>query len=333
MKEEILRTLREAGEDFVSGQSLCDQFGVSRQAVWKRIAQLKDMGYEIESVSNRGYRLKNTPDRLLAEDIESRLSSDCFCKRVKCYDQIDSTNIKAKQLAELGELEGTLVVAEEQTAGKGRRGRSWVSEPGAGIWMSLILRPKMKPVQATGITLVAAMAVVKGIEAVCPVSPMIKWPNDVIINNKKICGILTEMSSELDYIHYAVAGIGINANHRTFSEELSDRATSLYQETGQKVDRQAVIASIMEAFTGYYATYQKTGDFTLLQEEYDQRLVNRDREVQIFYGMEEEADPARIQKGIARGIDPSGALLVETSQGTCSVVSGEVSVRGIYGYI
>lgn len=333
MKEEILRMLREAGEDFVSGQSLCDRFGVSRQAVWKRMTQLKEMGYEIESVSNRGYRLKNTPDRLLAEDIESRLSSECFCKAVKCYDQIDSTNIKAKQLAELGEPEGTLVVAEEQTAGKGRRGRSWESEMGAGIWMSLILRPRLKPVQATGITLVAALAVVKGIETVCAVSPMIKWPNDVLLKNKKICGILTEMSSEMDYIHYAVTGIGINANHKAFSEELSDRATSLYLETGQKVDRQAVIVSIMDAFTEYYAAYRETGDFSLLQEEYDRRLVNRDKEVQIFYGMVEEADPSQIQKGIARGIDPSGALLVETSQGMCSVVSGEVSVRGIYGYI
>ena len=333
MKEKILRVLREAGDDFVSGQRLCESLAVSRQAVWKNITQLKEAGYEIESVSKKGYRLLGTPDHLFGPDIQSRLQADCYCQKVECHESLDSTNIRAKQLAEVGEPEGTLVVAEEQTAGKGRRGRNWASQKGVGIWMSLILRPRIKPVQASGITLVAALAVAKGIEQVCRISPQIKWPNDIVINGKKICGILTEMSSELDYIHYAVVGIGINANTSRFPEDISQRATSVYLETKERVDRQALIASIMDAFTTYYAKYLETGDFALLQEEYNRLLVNRDQEVQVFYGMEEEADPSKVEKGIARGIDREGALLVETAQGMRTVVSGEVSVRGIYGYV
>lgn len=333
MKEKILRVLREAEGNFVSGQRLCESLGVSRQAVWKNISQLKETGYEIESVSKKGYRLIRVPDRLYGPGIESRLSAKCYCKKVECHDCIDSTNVRAKQLAEVGEPEGTLVVADEQTAGKGRRGRSWASETGVGIWMSLILRPRIKPSQASGITLVAALAVAKGIQTVCKVPSLIKWPNDIVVNRKKVCGILTEMSSELDYIHYAVVGIGINANTQQFLTELQEKATSIYLESGERVDRQALIAAIMDAFTGYYQKYLETRDLSLLQEEYNQMLVNRDKEVQIFYGMEEEADPTKTEKGIARGIDREGALLVETGRGVRSVVSGEVSVRGIYGYV
>lgn len=333
MKKEILMKLHGAGDDFISGQSLCESLGVSRQAVWKNISQLKELGYHIQSVSGQGYRLEDIPDILYGPDIESRMNDTCFCKRVKCFEQIDSSNTLAKQLAELGEPEGTLVVAEEQTAGKGRRGRSWSSEKGTGIWMSLILRPQMKPSQATGITLVAALAVTAGIRTVCNVCPQIKWPNDIVLNGKKVCGILTEMSSEVDYIHYAVTGIGINANTEQFDTELASKATSIYMESGEKVDRQALIAATMDAFTGYYESYGKNGDLSLLQEEYNKALVNRGKEVQIFHGVQEEADLAEIEKGIARGIDRTGALLVETDKGIRTVVSGEVSVRGVYGYV
>ena len=232
-----------------------------------------------------------------------------------------------------GEPEGTLVVAEEQTAGKGRRGRGWASEPGIGIWMSLILRPQLKPQQAASVTLVAAMAVAKGIRECCGLETGIKWPNDVVINGKKVCGILTETSSEPDYIHYAVPGIGINANTPEFPEELRDRATSIYLETGKKTDRNALIAAVMNAFSDYYRRYLETADLSLLKDEYDAMLVNMNREVLILYGMVEDADPEKSEKGVAKGIAPSGALLVETEAGLKEVLSGEVSVRGVYGYV
>lgn len=333
MKEKILRVLRDAGDDFVSGQSLCESLGVSRQAVWKNISRLKESGYEIASVSNKGYRLVESPDRLFGPDIESRFSRNCYCKKVECHDSIDSTNTRAKQLAELGEPEGTLVVAEEQTTGKGRRGRGWASEPGVGIWMSLLLRPQLKPQQAASITLVAALAVAEGIRQVCGIEPQIKWPNDIVINGRKVCGILTETSSEPDYIHYVVVGIGINANTRSFPEELSGRATSIMLESGKQVDRQALIAAVMDAFTEHYQTYLQTGDLSLLCEKYDRMLVNRNREVRILHGLSEEVAVEQTRTGIARGIASDGSLLVETEQGVKRVVSGEVSVRGVYGYV
>lgn len=325
--------LRSAGEEYTSGQVLCEKLGVSRQAIWKNILQLKEAGYQIESQPKKGYRLLESADRLVGADIESRLAPDCLCLRVECLETVDSTNTRAKQLAELGEPEGTLVVAEEQTAGKGRRGRGWASEPGIGIWMSLILRPQLKPQQAASVTLVAAMAVAKGIRECCGLETGIKWPNDVVINGKKVCGILTETSSEPDYIHYAVPGIGINANTPEFPEELRDRATSIYLETGKKTDRNALIAAVMNAFSDYYRRYLETADLSLLKDEYDAMLVNMNREVLILYGMVEDADPEKSEKGVAKGIAPSGALLVETEAGLKEVLSGEVSVRGVYGYV
>ncbi len=333
MKEKILRLLREAGDSFVSGQKLCEKLGVSRQAVWKNITSLREAGYEIDSVPNKGYCLLSVPDRLLSPEIESRLSPECICRKVDCYDRLDSTNSRVKELAERGEPEGTLVVAEEQTAGKGRRGRDWSSEPGVGIWMSLLLRPEMRPQEISCLTLVTALAVAEGIRWACGVSTQIKWPNDVILHGKKLCGILTEMSSERDYIHYVVVGIGINANTSVFPEDIGKKATSVRLETGEKVDRPAVIAAVWEAFTCYYRKYLRTGDMTLLQEEYNRQLINLNRQVRVYYGMIENADREQTETGIARGIDREGALLVETEQGIRAVVSGEVSVRGVYGYV
>ena len=272
-------------------------------------------------------------DRLYAPDIEKLFSNRCYCKKVECHEEINSTNIRVKQLAELGEPEGTLVVAETQTAGKGRRGRDWDSKQQVGIWMSLLLRPKVKPAEVSCLTLVAAMAVAKAMQNFCGIDAKIKWPNDVVTNGKKLCGILTEMNSEMDFIHYVVIGIGINANHKSFSQELQDKATSIYLETGQRVDRQIFIAEVMEHFTIYYEKYLKNRDMTLLWQEYNELLVNRDREVLVYHGMVEEQRPEVAERGTAKGIDTSGALLVETERGLKKIVSGEVSVRGIYGYV
>ncbi|MDO4166581.1 MAG: biotin--[acetyl-CoA-carboxylase] ligase [Eubacteriales bacterium] len=333
MKKQILRIFREAGEEFVSGQSLCKHLGVTRQAVWKNIGQLKEYGYEIESVSNKGYRLVAKPDKLYGPELESYLEPESFCKRIECYDCIDSTNLRAKQLAETGEPEGTLVVADEQTAGRGRRGRGWASEPGVGIWMSMVLRPALEPVHVPGLTLIAALAVNRSIREICGVDSRIKWPNDIILDGKKICGILTEMSSEVNYVHYAVTGIGINANTMHFPEEITATATSIYQQNGKRVDRAALIGRFANVFGAYYERYVTDGDLGAFVEEYDQMLANRDQQVKIYHGMVEDADPSEIETGIARGIDKTGALLVEMDGHCEAVVSGEVSVRGIYGYV
>ena len=332
MKEKILRALRSEG-GYVSGASLCEELGVSRQAVWKNITALKENGYEIESVPKKGYRLASVPDTLYAPDILSRLPESCLCRKVECFSSIDSTNTKAKQLAELGEAEGTLVTAEEQTAGKGRRGRSWESEPGVGIWMTLLLRPSLLPVKVSGLTLLAALALVRAIKDVCRLDAQIKWPNDVILAKKKICGILTEMSSEENYVHYVVVGIGINANMASFSREVEETATSIYLQTGKKINRAELAAAWIQSFCEYYGQFIKRQDLSFVTEEYNSVLANKDKEVRVYYGMAGQISLENTDVGIARGIDRDGALLVDMKGQRKRIVSGEVSVRGLHGYV
>lgn len=333
MKKEILQILRENRDTFVSGQTLCETFGVSRQAVWKNMAALKECGYEIESVPKKGYRLLAEPDTLNAPDILSRLPENGICKKVECFERIDSTNTKAKQLAEQGEPEGTLIITQEQFAGRGRRGREWKAEKGSGIWMTLLLRPRIRPEKVTGVTLLAAMAVSKGIEEVTAVRPMIKWPNDIVMGKRKVCGILTEMSAELSSIHYLVVGIGINVNNREFPEEISQIASSVYLETGKKVNRNELAAAVIKHFGKYYELFMKEQDLSCVVEEYNAMLANKDKEVKIYYGMQETAEESSIDTGVARGIDKEGSLIVEIDGKEKKIVSGEVSVRGLYGYV
>ena len=213
MKTELLKILRES-DGYVSGQQLCERFHVSRTAVWKVIQQLKEEGYEVEAVKNRGYRIMATPDVITAEEISSRLHTDWMAENCIYLESVDSTNNYAKRIAEDGTPSGTLVVADEQTGGKGRRGRSWSTPKGSNIAMTLLLRPRFRPEHASRMTLLAAMAVTCGIRRVTGLEAGIKWPNDVVVNGHKVCGILTEMNTEVDYIKYVVIGIGINVNQK-----------------------------------------------------------------------------------------------------------------------
>lgn len=326
MKGEILKLLKET-DGYVSGQELCRRFGVSRTAVWKVINQLKEEGYEIEAVRNRGYALKGAGDVLSEAELLSCLKTEWAGGRTVYFDATDSTNVQAKRLAEAHAPHGTLVVSDRQDGGKGRRGRSWASPSGVGIWMSLILRPEIAPSSASMLTLAAALAVREGIQEETGLSPLIKWPNDLVLNGKKICGILTEMSTELMEIQYVITGIGINVNQREFPSEIRDTATSLSLEAGRCFRRSSLIAAILKAFEKDYAAFLKTGDLSLLLEEYNACLVNRGKEVCIL-------DPSGEYRAVAEGIDESGSLLVTLPDGTRrEIISGEVSVRGIYGYV
>lgn len=272
-------------------------------------------------------------DKLCASDIISRLPKGCLCKKAVCFDILDSTNIKAKQLAEQGEEEGLLIVAQEQSAGRGRRGRRWSSEAATGIYMTLLLRPKLLPQNVSGLTLLAALALTDAIREVCGIETQIKWPNDVVIAKKKICGILTEMSSEENVIHYVILGIGINANATAFPKEIEDMATSIYLHTGKRVNRCELIAGVVQRFCEYYERFCKEQDLTSFVEAYNSVLANRDKEVKVYYGMVESAVTEEIDLGVARGIDREGALLIEIDGTIKRIVSGEVSVRGLYGYV
>ena len=326
MKEEILRLLRSA-DGYISGQELCNRFGVSRTAVWKAINQLKEAGYEIEAQQNKGYRLMAAPDLMTEAEIKSLLHTDWVAKEVLYFDTIDSTNTKAQELAEKGYPSGTLVVADKQESGKGRRGRSWVSPSGTGIFMTLMIKPDINPNNASMLTLVAALAVAKAITSVTGEEALIKWPNDIVVNSKKVCGILTEMNAQFDYINHIVVGIGINVHNESFPEEISQMASSLMIEAGGKrFHRAQIIAETMAYFEQYYDTFLKTQDLSALVREYDELLVNRNKSVRVL-------DPKEPFDGKAMGITPKGELIVDTWESRKLVSSGEVSVRGIYGYV
>lgn len=259
-------------------------------------------------------------------EIAQSLQTEWMGQEIFCYNTLDSTNLKAKELAEAGYPSGTLVLAESQTAGRGRRGRDWTSEEGTGIFMSFILKSGLTIENASMVTLVCALAVSTGISQVIGQEAQIKWPNDIVMNGKKICGILTEMSVDSGKVGHVVVGIGINVSNLQFPEEIANTAGSLYTETGKFFQRAEIVGAILEKFETYYALFLKTQDLSLMQEEYNGLLANRNREVRVL-------DPREPFEGKALGITEKGELIVETPQGKQMVSGGEVSVRGIYGYV
>ncbi|BCN29700.1 biotin--[acetyl-CoA-carboxylase] ligase [Anaeromicropila herbilytica] len=328
MKTEIIKILRNS-DTYVSGQQLCNNLGVSRTAIWKVMNQLKEEGYEIEAVSNKGYRLIHSSDVISESEILSRMQTNYIGKKVRFYDEVDSTNLVAKKIAEEEESDGLLVVSESQTKGKGRRGREWSSDKGCDIFMSLILKPKINPMNASMLTILAALAVSKSIAKIVEKDTYIKWPNDIILNNKKVCGVLTEMSTEIDYINHVVIGIGINVNRTSFPNELASMATSLYVETEQKVQRAELIASVVKEFEEMYLVFLEIQTLQPFMKEYNDTLINAKRQVKIIeYGKEYEA--------IAIGINEKGELMIhdiDHPDHVRTVLAGEVSVRGIYNYV
>ena len=313
-------------DGYVSGQELCNKFGVSRTAIWKVINQLKEAGYEIEAAQNKGYHLIAAPDVMTEAELESLKNTQWAGCEIYCFDSIDSTNTKAKELAEAGHPSGTLVVADQQTLGRGRRGRSWESPAGTGIFMTLMLKPDINPNNASMLTLVAAMATARAITEVTGEAAQIKWPNDIVMNGKKVVGILTEMSAQFDYINHIVVGIGINVHNEEFPEEIAKTASSLLLECGHRIHRASLIEAFLEEFERLHAVYLETEDMSGLQKEYDSLLVNRGRQVRVL-------DPKEPFEGKAMGITKKGELIVDTWESRKLVSSGEVSVRGIYGYV
>ena len=325
MKDKI-RTILKERNGFVSGQELSEGLGVSRTAVWKVIRQLEEEGYVFEAVRNKGYRLVTEPDLLTKAAISERLSTEWAGQEVCSFDEIDSTNNEAKRQAEIGAPHGLLVISEVQTAGRGRMGRPWSSPAGSGIWMSLLLRPSLAPIQASGLTLVMALAIREAIVTLTGAECRIKWPNDIVADGKKVCGILTEMSAEPDRINHVVIGVGINVTDDSFPEEIRDRAISIWQICGQKIQRAELVAEILKTFERFYEQYLQSGDMSALQDAYNAALINCGQTVRVL-------DPKGEYEAVARGIIPSGALIVEKDGQTREIISGEVSVRGVYGYV
>lgn len=326
MKAKILELLRKR-EGYVSGQELCEYFGVSRTAIWKAIGQLKKEGYHIDAVQNRGYILASETEVYGQHELESRMDTEWAGHPLTFYEELGSTNLQAKLDAEKGACQGTLVVADMQTAGRGRRGRAWSSPKGTNVYFTLILKPDYNPNLTSMVTLVMGLAVAEGIRQTCGVKAGIKWPNDIVVNGKKVCGILAEMSMERDFIHYVVIGVGINVGLQEFDPEIADKAASLCQECGHTVSRAELIVNVMRAFEECYGVFCARGNLSGLMARYNSLLVNMGREVRVL-------DPKGEFRGISGGINAAGELLVEREDGQVEeVYAGEVSVRGVFGYV
>jgi len=327
MKRRILSVLKKNKGLFISGESISNELSISRTAVWKHINTLREEGYDIESLPKKGYRLLSSPDILTLEEIEEYLTTNFIGRNIYYFESLASTNTKAKEIA-LNEQEGTIIIAEEQTKGKGRLGRNWISPKKKGIWMSIILKPKLLPSEVAKLTLIGAVAVNRGLEDM-GVGSYIKWPNDILIDGKKVCGILTEMTCELNMINFVVMGIGINVNldREDFSEELRDKATSIRLATGEEVDRKRLVGSILNYLEELYIPFEERGDISKTIEICRKKSILIGREVKVIRGDEELI-------GKALDIDDEGQLIVEFKDGKIKkLFSGEVSIRGLEGYI
>ncbi|CAM2797140.1 biotin--[acetyl-CoA-carboxylase] ligase [Paenibacillus sediminis] len=309
MNEQSLLDLLLSRDDYISGEELSKRLSISRTAVWKQINKLREQGYQFEAVSRRGYKLTYKPDRLHESLLLKALANVPLVKHVKLFGSIHSTQIEAQRLAEQGAPEGTLVIAEEQTAGKGRLGRKWHSPAGKGIWMSFVLRPLIALPYAPQLTLMMAVAVCRAIRSLTKLDVGIKWPNDLLINGRKISGILIESATEDERIRYCIVGIGIDANldEEDYPEELRSVATSLKVESGQPIDRAELIGAVMKETESLYELYQQEG-FAPIASLWEALSITLHQPVRIQAATD-------LIEGTAIGLHPSGALIVEDANG------------------
>jgi len=315
---ELFRS-REGG--LFSGEELGAALKVSRTAVWKHVNKLKAQGYRIESIPARGYRFLAAPDSLTSLELASGLRAGRIGRQIVSVREADSTNLLAFRLAEEGAEEGAVVIAESQSGGKGRLGRRWESPFGVNLYCSVILRPVMPPVRAPQLTFLSAVAVARAIEAVTALHPQIKWPNDILVNGLKVAGLLNEMSSETDTIHFIVLGIGVNLNMRKeqFPEGLRHPASSLLIESGTSVNRLEFTRSLLAALDTLYDNYLACG-FSAIRDEWISRSMVRGTKVRVSSGDEK-------LEGTVSGIDDDGALLLRRGDGVVErVLAGDVTI-------
>ena len=320
MEREILKALRRGG--YSSGEDLAKSFGITRAAIWKYIRKLRQKGYHISSSPRLGYRLEQAPDLLTPEEIQTDLATKIFGHSIHYLEEVASTQDEARRLAESGAAEGTLVVAEAQVAGRGRRGRHWISPPRTGIYLSLILRPHLEPFNIAQIPIVAGVGVCESIAEITDLQPGLKWPNDVLVEGKKVAGILAEMNAEPERIHYVILGIGINVNTPTsaFPDNLQPSALSLADAGGRLVSRRILVQTLLQKLEALYDDFKRTG-FQPLRE----RCRRWDKTIR---SLVEIQDASGSFVGHALDIDEDGALLVKDGEGRIRrVLAGDVTLR------
>lgn len=311
----ILKELRKS--DTMSGADLAEHAGVSRAAVWARIEELRALGYEIQATPHHGYSLVSTPDALHADDLLARLKDTRIVGRdVRVFKETNSTNDVIEKLARDGAKEGVVVYAESQSKGRGRMGRKWVSPANKGLWFSVLLRPQMRPQAVTQITVAAATALSRAIRQTSGVSLQVKWPNDILIDGRKVGGILTEMNAEVDQVKYVILGIGVDVNlaESDLPEELKDVASSVSIASGKKEDRPALAAAILEELDADYARLRR-GEFKAVAEEWESQCITLGRDVAVTIG-------SRKFRGRAESLDEDGALMVRLAHGQLERITG-----------
>lgn len=311
------------GRGWQSGAEIAQRLGMSRAAIWKRVEKLREQGYGIEAVAGRGYRLVRDSDLLLPDAIRKHVKARLLRGEIVHRSTVDSTNRLAAELARGGAAEGTTVVAEQQTAGRGRLGRTWVSPASVNLYASIVLKPRIPPLEVPRLTLVAGLAVAEAIRDSGPFEPRIKWPNDVLLDGRKVAGILTELEAEADRVRFVIVGIGVNLNatRADFPPELRTKATSLALASGAPVDRAAFTGRLLTRLDAAYAAFLD-GGFAALRHRYE--------ELHGLVGLAVTIDGTPPLAGTVRGVDDGGALLVETAGGIERVVSGEVTLRNAY---
>lgn len=329
-RKTMLALLRAAGDGYVSGEQVSEQLGLSRAAVWKAVDALRKQGYEIEARAGVGYRLVSAPDLVTEGEIRAWLPQDDV-RPIHCFDEIDSTNTYLKKLAMTGGAHGTAAVADRQTAGRGRMNREFQSAEGKGIYLSVLMRPELQPEKLLCITALAGVGVCRAVERVTGLSPLLKWPNDPVINGRKLCGILTEMAleGETGRLQYLVLGIGLNVAQTVedFTPDVAAMATSVNEAAGRPVSRAQLTAAILEEVDALYEALCRE-DTAAYLEEYRERCVNLGKTVQLI------RPDGRRDTVTAEAVDEEFSLVVRHGDGRQETVrTGEVSVRGMYGYV
>lgn len=328
-KQIVLKLLREHTEEFLSGEAISRQAGVSRAAVWKAVEQLRQEGYGIESVPNRGYRLTRVTARLRPEELAEQFRDCRIGRELLCFDTIDSTNNELKRRAVSGTVDGTVILADQQTGGRGRRGRSFVSPAGKGLYLSAALRPRCPLSEISTLTAWTAVALCDAVEAACGVRPGIKWPNDLVLNRKKLCGILTELEWETESGEFSCviigAGINVSQDEADFGPEVAPIAISLAQALGTAPDRTELAAQVIRSLNALYDDFPAQNAAYL--DHFRRDCLTVGNPIKVISGAEERI-------GTATGISDDFGLTVRWEDGsTETLTSGEVSVRGLYDYV
>ncbi|MCQ6273902.1 biotin--[acetyl-CoA-carboxylase] ligase [Bacillus sp. V3B] len=309
LRKRLLDAFTDSEKEFLSGQHLAELIGCTRTAVWKHIEVLRKEGYELEAVRRKGYRIVKVPEKITANEVRLGLTTKRLGQHIHYEESVDSTQKIALRLSLDGAPEGTVVIAEEQTAGRGRMERSWHSPKYTGVWMSVILRPNLVPQKAPQLTLVVAVAVVQAIEELTTLHPQIKWPNDLLINGKKMTGILTELQAESDRINSVIIGVGMNVNQEkaSYPEDLRSIATSLLMETGMKVNRAELIQHVLSKLEHLYDLYLQEGFYPI-------KILWESYAISIGKMIKARMLQGNIY-GKAVGITDDGVLMVEDEQG------------------